>query len=186
MSVCDEAAVNIDWQWTENAPPDKKAYDSCPAQAVDFYARNFKYVPGQGLVETFGNAEESIMSSLVFGQRHNQAAQQTYRNCLAQQPSIHTFMRLVVTAAPGRASDLADATGNIQWQVGANSASITNARNYWNQATATNDPNAKLYFGTLAADCLMGGQMHNPPVLQEYRACFRDNPDGLFAIVFHP
>lgn len=31
-----------------------------------------------------------------------------------------------------------------------------------NQGQSSADPSAKLYFGTLAADSLMHGQMHNP------------------------
>ncbi|WP_263352727.1 hypothetical protein [Acidicapsa acidisoli] len=124
------------------------------------------------------------MATLGVGQRHNASAQRTYTDCRKSLPSIHAMMRAIVTAAPGRACDLADADKNIDWQAGANGSSVSDAKRYWTQGQSASDPNAKLYFGTLAADSLMHGQMHNPPVIQEYRACFRDNPSGLFGLVF--
>ena len=47
----------------------------------------------------------------------------------------------------------------------------------------TNNAEAKMYFGTLAADSLYADQLHNPDVVTLYRACFRDNPEGLFQLV---
>jgi hypothetical protein len=184
QNPCADAAVNLDWQWTENSPPEKKAYYSSPAEGLDIYWRSFRYDPQHGLIANNPNPEQSIMASLGFGQRHNASAHKTYTDCRKTLPSIHAMMKVVVTAAPGRACDLADAGKNIAWQAGANGASLSDAKRYWTQGQSAADPNAKLYFGTLAADSLMHGQMHNPPVIQEYRACFRDNPSGLFGLVF--
>jgi hypothetical protein len=172
QNSCADAAVNLDWQWTANSPPQNKRYDWSPAYSLDIYWHSFRYDPQHGLIANNSNPEASIMATLGFGQKHNPNAQKTYTDCRKSLPSIHALMRLVVTAAPGRSCDLADANKNISWQAGANSSSVAD------------DPNSKLYFGTLAADSLMHGQMHNPPVIQEYRACFRDNPSGLFSIVF--
>ena len=183
QTACAEAAINFDWQWTVNSPPQNKAYDSSPANALDIYWRTFHYDPQHGLIGNVPSSEPAILAALAFGQRHNANAQKTYTDCRAQQPSLHAFLRLVVTAAPGRPCNLPDAGLNMVWQAGANSPTIADAKKYWTQIATTADPNAKLYFGTLAIDSLMHGQMHNPPVIQEYRACFRDNPNGLFAIV---
>jgi hypothetical protein len=183
QSPCADAAKNLDWQWTENSPPEKKRYDWSPAAALDIYWRTFHYDPQHGLVGSVPSSESAILASLAFGQQHNPSAQKTYRDCRAQQPSLHAFLRLVVTAAPGRSCNLADAGANIAWQAGANHPTITDAKKYWTQSATATDPAAKLYFGTLATDSLIHGQMHNPPVIQGYRACFRDNPNGLFAIV---
>jgi hypothetical protein len=184
QNPCADAAVNLDWQWTVNSPPQNKAYDSSPAYSLDVYWRSFHYDPQRGLVANNADPESSIIATLVFGQRHNANAQKTYTDCRKSLPSIHALMKLVVTAAPGRSCNLADAGLNIAWQAKANSSSLSDAKRYWTQGQAVLDPNSKLYFGTLAADSLMHGQMHNPPVIQEYRACFRDNPSGLFSIVF--
>jgi hypothetical protein len=184
QNSCADAAVNLDWQWTANSPPQNKRYDWSPAYSLDIYWHSFRYDPQHGLIANNSNPEASIMATLGFGQKHNPNAQKTYTDCRKSIASIHALMRLVVTAAPGRSCDLADAEGNIKWQAGANSPTVTDAKRYWTQGRTAADPNAKLYFGTLAADSLMHGQMHNPPVIQEYRACFRDNPAGLFSIVF--
>jgi hypothetical protein len=186
MSACDDAGINISWQWDANSPPQNQEYVRCPASAIDGYWRAYHFDPQQGtLVENWPNPEVTVLNMLITGQKGNQGAQNSYKNCLAQ-TGVHAFARLIVTAAPGQALDLGAATPNIAWQKGANPHSIDLARSYWSNANAVADGAARMWFATLAADCLMGGQLHNPPVLKIYRACFRDDPNGLFAIVLAP
>lgn len=102
QTPCAEAAINLDWQWTENSPPEKKAYNSSPAYSLDIYWRSFCYDPQHGLIANNPNPEQPIMAILGFGQRHNASAQRTYTDCRKSLPPIHAMMRVVVTALPGR------------------------------------------------------------------------------------
>lgn len=186
MSACDDAAANIDWQWDANSPPDNHEYVRCPASALDGYWRAFRYDPSQGkLIANWFNPEQTVLGMLDTGQEGNDGAKQSYVACLAQR-GVHAFARLIITAAPGVAPDLGRASGDISWQKSANTHSIDLARSFWSNAKTAQDPDAVMWFATLAADCLMGGQLHNPPVLKNYRACFRDDPDQLFGIVTGP
>jgi hypothetical protein len=184
MAACDEATINVDWQFNVNAWEGQAGPAESPLLlGVDsFYLYRHYDIATQRMALNYPEADHDAIEALTYGQGHNPPAQQTYRDCAAQR-GIYPFFRLVVSAAPGRRSNFAEARNNLSWQVGANPESINNAHNSWLSAQNVTNAQAKDYFMVQAMWFLMMGQHHNAGVMQLYRACFRDDPDQLFKMV---
>jgi hypothetical protein len=79
MTVCEEAAINLDWQFTVNAQEGDLKNES-PLVASGIIDALCPYNPGAG-PQCVADAEWALMETLAYGQRHNAGAQQTYRDC---------------------------------------------------------------------------------------------------------
>lgn len=184
MTFCDAAASNLDWQWSVYSDPAKQLWQSCPGYAVTTYAGCFARVNGHMVDQSAPGftADFYVMSNLEIGQSHDVTAQQSYVNCRAKHTSLHSFMRLVVGAAPGHVSDFADAAANLNWQGGANPQSISAARRMWVQSLSL-DTDVQNYYLVLAVEALCEGQLHNANALRQYRSCFRDDAHRLLSLM---
>jgi hypothetical protein len=185
MAVCDDATINLDWQWNVNT----ENFESSPFSAVRLYCLELYQVVNARVVANpaFPNPEDAFMQALQFGQRQNPNAQRTYEECMAHSDDmdIHSFVRkIVLCAAPGQASDFAQAKVNTDWQLQNNPASCQQALTFWQLSHNKVIPGlTKIFYASNAGQALMNGQRQTATVLRLYRACFRDDPARLFGLL---
>lgn len=184
MAACDDAEVNIDWQFNVNTQAgDLKNESPLSAMSIFVAPGIVRYQPGQGLIYDSAGLDWALMETLVYGQRHNPPAQQSYRDCRVQSASLWRFWERVPRAAYGRPSDYGAAAVNIAWQRQANPESVANAHASWASASAVPEPDARTFFSITAMYYLLIGQRHSADAMQLYRACFRDDANRLFTLV---
>lgn len=162
--TCTEAEINVNWQWNVNCWEETLACPSSPKDSLYWFYRG---------------AGSSSLDYLMYGQRHNPHAQQTYRDC-TQQIGLDRFMLLVAGAAD-RSCDLGEADANIRWENDNNRQAILYSRGAWTTSGGQRNLNATAQAGGMYQ--LMYGQRHNADVRKLYRACFKSNADELFQLV---
>lgn len=151
-----EIAVNAAWQWGAN-------------QGTCF-----------GGLSKLKYNEIDALEYFSQGQSHNYHVTRLYEEGWR---TLSDFWEIVVGASytPTSSNNLAEARVNIKWQYGANLESLTSAWREWPSASGSGK--AFSISRAYAMYHLLWGQRHNESVMSLYRACFRDDPNGLFAII---
>lgn len=180
---CQDFDINIDWQFNVNAS-DGDIRSESPLSSMGTLVAFSRFNPSTLDMDTIPQSIENIvLGGLSYGQKHNPPVVASYSSCRNDFPSIFEFFRRVPISAGGRRADFEAARRDISWQETNNLASVQNASNSW--AAAENmaehgTPRAVAFYEMAAMYHLLSGQRHNADVMQNYRACFRDNPVRIF------
>jgi hypothetical protein len=178
---CDDLRIDVDWQFNVNAGEGDIRRES-PLYAYADYFTLCTYNQAADRVDWPPSAPDNFLANLSIGQGHEQQVQNLYRRVWGAM-SLFEFAECVLRCAGGSAADFDKARVDISWQAGANAASISGAKSDWNLSNRVSDPDAKRYFRAEAMYSLLTGQRHGWREMQNYRACYRDDPSRLFEAV---
>jgi len=156
-------------------PHDPDALRSCLA-ALGFYLVS-RVHEGQ---ERAYYENQAAIKVLMNGHFTNSAAQEVYSHCLGTMGNEPFWFHVASTSSAG--SDFGgELRGNLEWQRDNNRKSLVKALEAWREQESSPNRLKRM----IAIYRLMLGQRHsdNLGVPKSYRACFRDDPDRLFATI---
>jgi len=166
--------TNLAWQWENNRA---SAYLGAFCMAAEEVGLTHQEAPfflsppfPAVLIQAF--TRDTGLSWVVSGQQHNAPVADAYRRASDADPV--RFWTLVMSSS-NTTPNLTACAANIQWQWENNKESILKAQSLYLSKSALSLPAASFF--------LVSGQRHNPPVMDIYRATYREIPDQLFTLL---
>jgi hypothetical protein len=194
MSVCNDAMINMDWHFNVWARDDKLKKQS-PLMAFALALQFVGYDQPHDHLITIGGMSWADIERLFFDTLRDGEGQpghviDGYIACRNTHSNLWDFGQMCFGAAAGTPSNLDEAGRNIAWQRAqkwpeehTHGLSVAQADASWTLRRASQNADAKSFFTCAAMYYLLWGQHHNAGAMQCYRACFRDDRDGLFRLV---
>lgn len=166
---CDAAMPHMAYQWNNTDWDDE--YN--PGFAIERFRNDY------GDSMKIGKIVEYLV------EEKGQDVKDAYRKCYSSStPPHNSEFFLALVRASNRQCNLTDAQRDIWWQGENNPESLNLSRDNWR---GRDHERHGIRNRVIAMYKLLEGQRHNKWGAQSnYRACFRDNPDGLFDLVFNP
>lgn len=163
--MCTDSQIHLDWQWNVN-PWSKQ---DNPSSALGLFLCG-------ALSGGYPHSSDHAFRWLLYGQRHNAAATASYERCVTN-GELHLYAA-VAGAAGDRVPDFEDVLIHLEWQAYADPLSIDRALAV--RDVEGSDSPAVLREIAALYNLLQGASI-SPNVCQLYRACWRADPERLFA-----